>query len=405
MKVLLVNKFHYIKGGSETYYFSLAEALKQHGHEVLFFSMQDSRNFPCEQASYFVSNALMDGSIGSKLNLLSHLAYSKEAYRNMKRLLMENKPDLIILNLVHKQLTLSIIDAIKEFDPTLPIFWIMHDLTPVCPAYTMRDFQGNVCEQCLYGDYQNCVKKRCVKGSLLMSMLSRYEAEYIRKKMWYDKVDLYICPSDFHRKKLTEGKFTTRPIVTLRNSLPSNTEYSIGESDDGYLLYLGRLSPEKGVGTLLEAVRKNGGRLVVLGTGPQEKELQKQAKDMPNVEFKGFQSGEALKLFVKNCRCVVLPSECYENCPYSAMEAMAMGKPLIVSKNGGLPELVEDGKNGYICDTTAESLAAAIQKMQNLSVEEYGQMAQTALDMAINMFSADQYIAQIESWYQKIVSA
>ena len=152
--------------------------------------------------------------------MVLHIAYSKEAYKKMKALLADEKPDLVILNLVHKQITLSIIDAIKKYNPKLPVFWTMHDLIAVCPSYTMLDGNGNICEKCLNGDFSNCVKNSCIKGSKLMSMLSEYEANYIRKKGWYDKVDLYICPSEFYKNKLQQAKFTTSKIICLRNPLP-----------------------------------------------------------------------------------------------------------------------------------------------------------------------------------------
>lgn len=403
MKVLLVNKFHYRKGGSETYYFTLAEALEARGHEVIFFAMRDEENnLPCEQEEYFVSNASVNGGIRSKLNMILHLTYSKEAYSKMKKLLQAEQPDLVILNLVHKQITLSIIDAIKEYDPKLPIFWTMHDLIAVCPSYSMRDGSGKTCEKCLGGDFSHCVKNKCIKGSTLMSMLSKYEAEYIRRRRWYDQVDLFICPSEFYRNKLTEGNFTKSPIVTLRNPLPMDTVFELSEENEGYILYFGRLSPEKGVRTLIEAAKKCGCRLVILGTGPQEEELKACAAGCPNIEFKGFQTGEALRNYVKNSRCVVMPSACYENGPYSAMEAMALGKPLIVSNNGGLPELVEKGVNGYIYDKTSDELAVCIKKVLSLPEEEYRKMAQDAQEKAKAMFDAHAYVAEVEDWYNRI---
>ena len=402
MKVLLVNKFHYRKGGSETYYFTLAEALKARGHEVIFFAMQDEKNLPCEQEGYFVSNASVNGGMKSKLNMLLHMTYSKEAYTKMKALLKAEEPDLVILNLVHKQITLSIIDAIKEHDPKLPIFWTMHDLIAVCPSYSIRDGSGNICEKCLGGDFSHCVKNKCIKGNTLMSVLSKHEAEYIRKRKWYDQVDLFICPSEFYRKKLTEGNFTKSPIVTMRNPLPLDTVFERNETNEGYILYFGRLSPEKGVKTLIEAAIKCGCHLMILGTGPQEEELKELAKDAENIEFKGFQTGEALHKFVKNSKCVVLPSEWYENGPYSAMEAMALGKPLIVSNYGGLPELVEDGVNGYIYEKTVDALAECIEKMQKLDSKTYQKMANASLTKANALFSADGYIAEIEKQYRNI---
>ena len=402
MKVLLVNKFHYRKGGSETYYFTLAEALQNCGHEVIFFAMQDEKNLPCAQENYFVSNASVNGGIKSKLNMLLHMTYSKEAYEKMKKLLQAEQPDLVILNLVHKQITLSIIDAMKEYDPQLPIFWTMHDLIAVCPSYTMRDGSGKTCEKCLGGNYSHCVKNKCIKGSLPMSMLSRYEAEYIRKQKWYDKVDLFICPSEFYRKKLVEGNFTGSPVITMRNPLPLDTAFECSTENDGYILYFGRLSHEKGVKTLIEAANLCGCRLVILGTGPQEEELKVMAEGCNNIEFKGFQTGKALRNYVKNSKCVVLPSEWYENGPYSAMEAMSMGKPLIVSNMGGLPELVEDGVNGFIYEKTAESLAEQIEKMLQLRAEEYRQMSRSSQDKARAMFNVYDYIHEIEMQYSRI---
>lgn len=406
MKVLLVNKFHYRKGGSETYYFTLAEALKSRGHEVIFFAMQDDgRNLPCEQQQYFVSNASVTGGLRSKLNMVLHLTYSKEAYQKMGQLLRSEKPDLVILNLVHKQITLSILDAIREYDPRLPVFWTMHDLIAVCPAYSMRDGSGNICEKCLGGCYTHCVKNKCIKGSTLMSVLSAYEAQYIRRRSWYDQVDLFICPSAFYQQKLTEGNFTKSPIITMRNPLPLETTYAVSDRDAGYVLYFGRLSHEKGVKTLIEAARQCGCHLLILGTGPQEAELKACAEGAENIEFKGFQTGDALKNYVKNSRCVVLPSEWYENGPYSAMEAMAMGKPLIVSGFGGLPELVEEGVNGYIYRQGPEELAGCITRMLELPEADYRRMSLNALEKAKTMFNAADYVEKLEKRYQEIKEA
>jgi glycosyltransferase involved in cell wall biosynthesis len=405
MKVLLVNKFHYRKGGSETYYFSVAEALRSRGHEVIFFAMkEETQNLPCEQEKYFVSNASVQGGWKSRLNMLLHIAYSKEAYRNMKKLLQEENPDLVLLNLVHKQITLSIIDAIREYDPKLPIFWTMHDLIVICPSYTMLDGSGNICEKCTKGSFRPCVTNRCIKGSGLMSMISRYEAEYIRRKKWYAQIDLFICPSEFYKRKLQAANFTTSRIVTMRNPLPPETEYGKNEQNDGYLLYFGRLSKEKGVKTLIDATVSVGCPLMIAGIGPMEVELKAYAKKMPNITFLGFRSGKPLTDLIRNSLCVVLPSEWYENGPYSAMEAMALGKPLIVSDYGGLPELVEDGVNGYVYPAVegADALSACIQKMQALPQEVYCAMSASALQKARQMFDPNQYIDELEKYYTMI---
>lgn len=401
MKVLLVNKFHYMKGGSERYYFTLAETFKSKGHDVVFFAMADEKNIPCEQSKYFVSNSSVGGGIKSKLNMVLHIAYSKEAYKKMKALLAEEKPDLVILNLVHKQITLSIIDAIKEYNAKLPIFWTMHDLITVCPSYTMLDGAGNICEACMDGNFGHCVEKKCIKGSKLMSLLSKYEADYIRKKGWYNKVDLYICPSEFYKKKLKEGKFTKSPIVCMRNPLSADTQFGVNDNDKGYALYFGRLSKEKGVKTLIDEAVKANIKLYILGTGPIEEELKEYAQNYSNVEFKGFQTGQALTDYIKNARCVVLPSEWYENGPYSAMEAMALGKPLVVSDNGGLPELVDDGINGYIYSDKAQ-LSEKLTKIFALSQSDYSSMCKQSYERAKMLFDANSYIDNLLAEYSKI---
>ena len=405
MKVLLVNKFHYKKGGSETYYFAIAEAFRKKGHDVVFFSMKDEKNnLPCEQEDYFVSNAAVKGGIKSKLNMVLHIAYSKEAYAKMKKLLVAEKPDLVILNLVHKQISLSIIDAIKEYDACVPIFWTMHDLITICPSYTMLDGNGNICEDCLKGSFMPCVEKKCIKGSKLMSILSKYEADYIRKRRWYDQVNVYICPSEFYQRKLIAAGFTKSRIITLRNPLPENTVYELCDFDKGYILYFGRLSYEKGIKTLIKAAEISGYRLVILGTGPVEAELKTYASNMKNIEFKGFKAGTELTDYVKNSRCVVLPSEWYENGPYSAMEAMALGKPLIVSNQGGLPELVDHGENGYIYCGGAEELADCIRKMMELPVKEYHIMSVCSLEKAKRMFNAQEYVKAVEEEYATVMN-
>lgn len=408
MKALLVNKFHYRKGGAETYYFTLAEALRARGHKVIFFSMKDEKNVPCEQEKYFVSNASINGSIRSRINMVMRLAYSKEAYQNMKRLLQDEQPDLVMLNNIHRQITLSVIDAVKDFDPKLPIFWTMHDLIAICPSYTMLDGKGNICEKCLDGKFGHCIWNRCIKSSRLMGILAKYEADFIRRKGLYDKVDLYICPSESTLRILKKSGFTHRKLVLMRNPLPLDTQYELSEPDEGYVLYFGRLAAEKGVRTLIDAAHNVGCRLEILGTGPMEQELKDYVKRIgaDSITVRGYQSGQTLVDFIKGSRCVVAPSTWYENAPYSVMEAMALGKPLVVSNYGGLPELVEDGKNGYVYDTSINpvgSLANCIKKIFALTVNEYDKMTQCSLKKAEEMFDWEKYASNVEQYLCQLI--
>ena len=203
---------------------------------------------------------------------------------------------------------------------------------------------------------------------------------------------MFITPSQFYKNKLVEYGFDSSKIIHLRNPLPLDTKYELNDNHDNYILYFGRLSKEKGVRTLIESFKTINYRLIILGTGPIENELKEYVKtnNIQNIEFKGFIQGEELENYIKNSRCVVLPSEWYENGPYSAMEAMALGKPLIVSSLGGLPELVEQDVNGYIYNTK-EELNESLMKMINLDQESYSLMCNNSLAKAKEMFDAKEY--------------
>ena len=202
MRILLVNKFHFNKGGAETYYFTLADALKRAGHEVVFFSMKHDKNFECKQDKYFVTNREYNNgtSILAKLKAFKNFNYSKEAYNNMKQLISDLKPDLAILSNIHRQLTTSIVDALHE--QKVKMFWVVHDLITLCPNYQMLDNDGNICEECCDGNYKCCIKKKCVKNSKLKSFLAYKEAKYNKKHNTYEMVDLFITPSNFYRNKI-----------------------------------------------------------------------------------------------------------------------------------------------------------------------------------------------------------
>lgn len=403
MKILLVNKFHYNKGGAETYYFTLADALKRMGHEVLFFSMKHPNNNYCEQEKYFVTNREYNKktSLIKKISAAKSLIYSKEAYKKISLLLDKEKPDLVILNNIHRQITTSIIDAIYE--RKIKIFWVVHDLIMLCPNYTMLDNSKKICESCSKGNYRYCLKKKCVKNSFIKSFFAMKEAEYIRKKQIYKKIDLFITPSNFYRDKLIEYGFNKNKILHIPNPLSFETKFEVNNDHDNYLLYFGRLSKEKGISTLIKAMKRIDYKLIILGTGPIEKELKNLVvKEGLNekVSLLGFKQGEELKNYIRKSKAVILPSEWYENGPYSAMEAMALGKPLIVSNYGGLPELVENGKNGFIFKNINE-LVNSINKIINLDSNSYDLMCKESIKRAKENFDIENYVLNMTDKYIK----
>lgn len=406
MKILLVNKYFNIHGGSETYFFGLAELLKKAGHEVIFFSMQDEKNLPCAQSEYFVSNVEFNGDLSAwdKMKAALRMVYSFEAKKKISALIKKEKPDVIHINLFHRVLTASIVDAAKKYH--IPVVLTMHDLNCICPNHTMLD-HGTICEACLYGNYLNCVKRVCFKDSRAKCLMAAVESEYNKLSGLYNKIDLFITPSEFYKKKMEESGLTKSPIVHMKNFLPAQTKYGVQGKRGKYVLYYGRLSWEKGIVTLVRAMEMvKDIPLVIVGTGPEEEAIRTEVKRLnleERVSLVGFKSGEDLWRCVRESACVVVPSEWYEASGYTACEAQAMGKPVIVTEAGGLPENIIDGHTGFMCRMKDEAaLAEAIEKVMNMSNDAYNEMAQKAAENAKKLFDAENYVLTMAQIYQSL---
>lgn len=403
MRILLVNKYFNMHGGSETYFFGLAELLKKAGHEVIFFSMQDKKNLPCAQSEYFVSNVEFNGDLSAwdKLKAALRMVYSFEAKKKIAALIEKEKPDVIHINLFHRVLTASIVDAAKRYG--IPVVLTMHDLNCICPNHTMLD-HGQICEDCLHGNYLNCVKRVCFKDSRAKCLMAAAESEYNKLSGLYNKIDLFITPSEFYKKKMEESGLTRSPIVHMKNFLPAQTEYGVHGNRGDYVLYYGRLSQEKGILTLVRAIEKVGNvPLIIVGTGPEEEAIRSEVNRLKledRVLLVGFKSGEALWRCVRESACVVVPSEWYEASGYTACEAQAMGKPVIVTDAGGLPENIIDGETGFVCPMKDEAaLAEAIERIINLSDKDYHRMAEQAVENAKKLFCASDYVKKLIVFY------
>lgn len=401
MKVLLVNKFHYEKGGSERYYFNLAKGFLDAGDSVIYFAMQSDKNLDSQTKDYFVKEKNVNGSFLQKIKFIFSMNYSKEAYSKMYSLVEKEKPDLVILNLVHKHLTTSIIKAIKDYDKNIPILWTMHDYITVCPAYTMLNGKGENCEDCLTLGSKCVVKNKCIGNSTLQSILAKREYDFIRKKGYYNLVDAYICPSQFMLNALERGNFTTSKLVKMYN--PILDEICVAKHKEGgeYLLFVGRLESYKGVRLLLSAVKDTDKKVVIVGTGPEEKALKEYALDNNiNAEFVGYKNQEEVFEYFKNAKAVVIPSLWQENCPYVALESMARATPIIANSVGGLKELVFVGKNGYLF-SDLESLKTVIEKIYSLSKEEYIEMSKNCLQVISEQFNMQKYIENLKNIINK----
>ena len=425
MRILLVNKFHYRKGGAETYYLTVGSELERMGHEVAYFSMRHPDNLPCRWDKYFVTQREYN-NVKSPLKAARDgmaLIYSPEAKRNFQALCEEFRPDVVHLNNVHRQITLSILDAPYLRENRVPVFYTAHDYVTVCPGYLMLDGDGRVCDACLEdGRYRHCIENRCVKGSRAKSALAAMEASFNRAHKSNRRIDRVIAPSRFMRSKLIEGGWPEGKVVFLQNfaddailDRAANAGADATDRENPYLLFFGRLSAEKGVDTLLRAFDialpslPQDMRLVVVGDGPDGADFKALASSLgcaSRIEFAGYQTGGALQSYVERASLAIASSRWRENMPYSIVEAFAAGTPVIGTNIGGISELVDEGKTGFICEPgDVQSMADAISRGTSafLGRSAYSRLQSNCRSYVMENCSREKFMNDLVNLYKESI--
>jgi len=381
MRILLVNKFLYPKGGSETYVFKLGQILSNNGHDVQYFGLENEKNIVSNNIGAYVSD--MDFNKGVLKNLFAPLRiiYSLEARRKIRKVLYDFSPDVVHLNNIQFHLTPSIILEIEKYrkktKKDVKIVYTAHDYQLVCPSHGLFDNDLNVCEKCLGGNYTHCVRTKCVKNSRAKSILATIDAYVWKISKAYACIDTIVCPSNFLKSKLdTQTRFSSK-TVAVHNFIEAETNVDNTQKDN-YVLEFGHLSKDKGTNTLLDvAKRMPEVRFVFAGYGESVDDIMK----IPNAEYVGFQTGEDLKKLIKRASVSVCPSEMYENCPYSVMESQTLLTPVVGANIGGIPELIDEGKTGLLFEAgNADDLENKLRyllKTPNL-VKEYSDNCRNA---------------------------
>jgi len=347
MKVLLVDKFHYRFGGAERAYFDTADVLMAHGHEVAFFAMQHPQNEPTPWSRFFVSQVDYgrdDYTLWQKVRMAARMIWNREAQKKLEALLEEFRPDVAHLHLIYHQLSPSIIWTLAKH--RIPMVMTLHDYKHISPNYNLF-VRGKVWERAPY----HCVGDRCVRDSVAASAVCTLE-HYVHAWIGtYAKVNRYIAPSRFLIETSKRHGFTQEIAYVPQPLSPAEFNVPQYQRED-YILYIGRLSHEKGVRVLLDAfAASRAPRLIVAGTGPDEDALKAHAQTLPGaarITFAGFVAGAALTELAQKARAVVVPSLWYENAPYALLEALAAGNVVIAAASGGITERIVHGKNGFL---------------------------------------------------------
>jgi len=352
MKILMVSNYLFHMGGVETYMTSLGDRLADLGCDVQYFGMKDKKNVVGNKYNIYINRIDLQKKSLKNIFLVFKIIYSLEAKRKIKKLIKLYRPDIVHINNINFGLTPSIIYGIKKFN--IPIIKTVHDAQLVCPAHRLFiEHKMEPCMSCITGKYNNCLKNKCISNSRIKSFIATLESYLYHRLQTYNIIDEYVFPSEFMKNVHITNGFETSKLTKILNysrlDFVKSKESPI--ENEPYCLYFGRLSKEKGIETFIKVIKKLPNvKFVFVGKGPLEYLL----KNVNNIDFLGFRSGDDLTNIIKNAKFSVYPSEWYENSPLSVLESQALGTPVIGANIGGIPELIQNNITGLLFESGNE---------------------------------------------------
>lgn len=337
MKIVLVNKFWYSRGGAEKVAILTKELLEQAGHEVQIFGMNHPDNIFSNKyfTDYIDYNS---ASFWQKIKFGFRALYNFQAAKNFEKLLLDFQPDVVHFHNIYHQLSCSIIGVAKKMG--IDTVMTLHDYKFISPNYNLYH-HGQVALECADGKYYHCLLNNCMENRA-ESLLATLEAYFVDMMGYKKMIGQYLSPSEFLRTKFIDAGFDDKKISVLCNPLRAS-EFVLNKSSLDYVGYIGRLATEKGVEYLIEAAQILPEiKFKIAGSGPTEQFLRDliQKNNIQNVELVGQKSGQDLQDFIAHARILVTPSVWYENAPMSVVEAKAHGKVVVAFAMGGIPEIL-----------------------------------------------------------------
>jgi len=408
-KVLLINNCHYRRGGADVVYLNTGELLRKNGHQVIFFSTKSDQNEATRFSEYFINdiNPLKIGFIKQILSTPRRL-YSLMAKRNLERLIKDTKPDLAHIHLYKGSLTASILPVLKK--NKIPTVITLHDFSLLCPRNLFLDGYNNICQKCLTTSNPfNCVINRCNRRNIFFSVISYIEFEINNKvfkpESYFDRI---ISVSKFNLEKHTNRKGLLKKFVQIYNFSPEINNEVPNHIKGNYFFSYGRLSIEKGFTTLAKAWTRldTHFKLIIAGEGNMKTEISRiiQSNNNNNIDLLGFKSGKELNELIKNASYIIVPSECYENNPMTIIEGYSLGKPVIASNIGGITEIIQEGKTGFLFEfKNMDDLALKVRFADSLSVNDYEVLSKNARNFAIENFSEESHYKKLIKTYTEVI--
>jgi len=396
--VLNVNANYYVRGGSDRYFLALESLLATHGCRVVPFSAGDPRNRPSRWSSYFPPGPDVDRP--GPTDVLRYV-FNPAARRALRDLLAQHPIDVAHLQIYQGRLSSSILQPLAEAG--IPIVQTLHDFKPICPAQGLRS-GGRDCHACRGRQFWRVLAQRCKRGSFLRSAVSMAEAYTAAAAGFVTAIDHFIAVCNYQRRTLVDLGLPATSISTIHNFVTTEGRRPADEAGS-YFLYFGRLAADKGLETLVTAMtRLPGVRLVIAGRGPLEEALLRRVARLRlgNVDFVGFQEDEALWRLVRGATASVLPSVAPELCSLSLLETMSWGRPVIATRVGGTPEIVDHEVHGLLLAAgDVEALTSAIDRLHSDSraALEMGRRARRRVEID---FGPRRHLEQVLTVYDRL---
>lgn len=306
--------------------------LEDAGHEVVVYRRS---NWSADSAS-------------RRLSLAWRIVWAEDTRREFADLLRTERPDLVHVHNTFFVISPSIYSACREAD--VPVVQTLHNYRLLCPAANFFR-NGSVCEECMEQSLWRSVRHGCYRDSRpITAGVALMLAFHRARQTWTQDVTCYIALTEFARSKFVQGGLPADKIFVKPNFLHPDPGSHSGDSDGDYVLYVGRLSAEKRVSTLLRAwaLLRNRIPLMIVGEGPERQALEMQAlrHNLSGIQFRGHLSHEQALRTIGAARLLVFPSECYESFGLAIVEALATGVPVFCSRLGAMREIVVDGRSG-----------------------------------------------------------
>jgi len=387
MNILLAHNFYKFFAGEDSIALREKKLLKQKGNNVFFYTRDNN-----ETDNY---------SLFQKVKFFQESIYSLTTNNAIKQIVDDFKPDVAYTHNVFPLISPSIFHSLHS--NSIPCVQNIQDFRWLCPngIFYIND---KICEKCKKGAFWNAVRHKCLRDSFLLTGLYATTICTNRSAGVLNKIDAFLCTTEFNKEKLIEAGIEEKRLFIKPNFLDiTNIEPSFGNGN--HIIFLGRLSPEKGLWTLVKAFKKiKNLKLRIVGTGPLEQALRDyiQEQQIKNIVIDGFKQGNEKNNILRDSLFMVFPSEWYEHFPIVLLEAFAFGKPVVASNIGNMPLIVENGKSGL--HFKAGSVDDLVDKIKTLTQNpsEITRMGQYARKKIETSYTPDVNYEILKSIFQKL---